>query len=83
MAQSHLIPIPRGTGATQCRKCKATIYFAPHPSSGRAHPVSVAPAIAAACVEPTALLDGAGISHFADCPNADDFRSTKRGSPPL
>jgi hypothetical protein len=70
-----MIPIPARTSPSRCRSCGQTIYWATHPSSGRAHPVSIEHEDAEA---PTGLVDGQGISHFADCPNANDHRSTKR-----
>lgn len=70
-----LIPIPARTPAARCRSCGQEIYFAPHPSTGRMHPVSVEHEDAE---RPTSLSEGQGISHFADCPNADHHRRSKR-----
>jgi hypothetical protein len=77
MTSNHLITIPRGLEAQPCSGCGAPIYWAPHPSTGRAHPVSYNPDVALGCRRPTPYLDGAGISHFADCPDADRFRKPK------
>lgn len=52
-----------------------TIYFVPHPTTGRMHPVSVAHADA---LVPTSTTPGLGISHFGDCKRADDFRSKSK-----
>lgn len=70
----HRIPIPARTRPTECKSCGQTIYFAPHPSTGRMHPISILDDDA---IAPSPLLDGIGISHFADCPEADKHR-TKR-----
>jgi hypothetical protein len=71
MPEKKMIVIPARTSKSKCRSCGQLIYWAPHPASGRAHPVSVDDDDA---VEPTGLLEGKGISHFADCPNADQHR---------
>lgn len=76
----HLITIPRGIESQPCRGCGQPIYWAPHPSTGRAHPVSVDPDIAQGCRRPTGSIDGKGISHFANCPDADRFRKAPRKS---
>lgn len=72
---NQMIPIPARTPASSCRSCGQKIYWVSHPSSGRNHPVSIEHEDAEA---PTSLLEGQGISHFADCPNADQHRSAKR-----
>lgn len=71
------IRIPAGTKPTACRgdSCtNARVYFVDN------KPVSVEPYGAnPPAVEPTATEDGAGISHFADCPDAVSFhRKGKR-----
>lgn len=75
-----LIVIPRGLEPVACRGCGAQIWWAPHPSTGRAHPVSVEYDIVPGCKRPTPSLDGAGISHFSTCPQADRFRKPKEQS---
>jgi hypothetical protein len=67
-----MIPIPAGTPQANCRSCGQSIYFAPFPTTGRPHPVSVAHEDAQ---EPTPFADGVGISHFEDCPTADQHRT--------
>ena len=57
MPTVNLLPIPANTRATLCSSCTQRIYFAPHPTTGRAHPISVAHANA---VEPTATEGGRG-----------------------
>lgn len=74
MAMKYLIPIPKGTPEAKCRSCQQLIFWSPHPTSGRNHPVSVADPDAK---KPTKTEDGQGISHFADCPNADKHRRSK------
>ena len=71
---THLIPIHPGTPVSRCRSCHQPMYWAPHPVTGKQHPVSVKHAEA---VEPTGIEYGQGISHFADCPNAEQHRRTK------
>lgn len=68
---SAMIPIPAKTRPSKCRSCDQTIYFAPHPSTGRVHPISIEHEEAE---EPTPFSDGQGISHFSDCPHADQHR---------
>ncbi len=70
-----LLPIPAGTTPTACKSCGQTMYFAPHPTTGRPHPISIMHANA---VEPTATEGGFGISHFADCPSAAQHRGAKK-----
>lgn len=68
------IPIPAGSPADECRGCGAVMYWAPHPTTGRPHPVSIAFDGARA---PSATEPGEGHSHFSDCPKADRFRGRK------
>jgi hypothetical protein len=68
-----MIPIPAQTPPSKCKSCSQTIYFAPYPTTGRPHPVSIAHEDAEA---PTQFADGHGISHFTDCPNAAQHRRT-------
>jgi hypothetical protein len=76
---SSMIPIPARTPQTHCSSCGQVIYFAPHPGTGRSHPVSVAHEEAE---EPTPFADGCGISHFSDCPTADQHRGGSRAAAP-
>lgn len=66
-----LIPIPKATKPGKCKSCPAVVYWAPHPSTGNIHPVSIADPDAKA---PTDSEAGQGISHFADCPGAARHR---------
>lgn len=75
---SHLIPIPARTPQTHCSSCGQAIYFAPHPATGRPHPISTAHEDAE---EPTPFSDGRGISHFTDCPTADQHRAPRATTP--
>jgi hypothetical protein len=52
--------VGRGERGT-CRGCQAEIWWAKHPTSGRAHP-----------------FNADGVSHFATCPNAGEFRGERR-----
>lgn len=74
-----LILIPARTPQTHCSSCGQSIYFAPHPGTGRPHPVSVAHEDAK---EPTPFADGRGISHFSDCPTADQHRAPRTPATP-
>lgn len=74
-AAPRFIPIPARTQPSPCRGCGELFYWAPHPSTGRRHPVSIAEE---GCEEPTPLLDGQGVSHFSNCPNAEEFRGGQR-----
>ena len=68
----YFIAIPAGTPPSKCRGCEMVIYFCTHPRTSRVHPVSVAHEDA---VLPTVTTAGRGISHFADCPEAERFRT--------
>lgn len=71
-----LIPIPAGAQMKRCegKDCGRVFYWAPHPKTGRNHPVSIDHASAKA---PTATTDGVGVSHYGNCPNANDFRTPR------
>lgn len=71
MSAHHLIPIPAGAKQTPCTSCGQAIYFGPHPLTDRPHPISTSHALAC---EPTGTAPGKGISHFSDCPSADQHR---------
>jgi hypothetical protein len=73
-APVRLFAIPPGTREAACRRCHAPIYWITHPATGRPHPVSVAPAKDERCERPSGTTWGHGISHFDDCPFADEFR---------
>lgn len=77
MPETRYIPIPAGTPSVPCRSCRAVIYFAPHPSSGRSHPISIDTKSFPNAKAPTPHDAGQGGSHFIDCPNAKDHRRSK------
>lgn len=73
-------------GAAMGGTCTATIYFITNPNTGRPMPVScdveggVRPSESADASQLDMLAggvadvrDGRGVSHFTDCPDADDF----------
>lgn len=80
-ATINLIQIPAGTKPSRCEgpHCQVQIYKIPHPSTGRRHPVSVNVGIDERCIAPSQTSPGLGISHMADCPDAELFRS-RRGA---
>jgi hypothetical protein len=78
-APPKLFTVPAGTEAARCKYCPATIYFVRSPRSGGLmpincdvdgglHPTTGAPLFG------ESEEDGKGISHFVDCPGADDAR---------
>lgn len=77
----NLIVIPPGAKPSRCEgpHCRQQIYRLPHPSTGRNHPVSVNVGIDERCVAPSDTAPGLGVSHFADCADAEMFRS-RRGA---
>ena len=66
------LTIPARTPQSLCKSCGATIYWITLPATGRPHPVSTAVEDAE---EPTPFAEGKGVSHFTDCPFADQHRS--------
>ncbi len=75
----HAIRIPKGTGFMACRggECvNRQVYWVPPDSEGgKTRPVSLEPyGTAQVGIPPTETEDGAGISHFADCPDADHYK---------
>jgi hypothetical protein len=75
---SSLIPIPARTPQSACRSCGQSIYWAPHPATGRPHPISTNDDEAE---EPTPFHPGQGISHFTDCEFADQHRAPRATAP--
>lgn len=72
---ASFIPIPARTPESFCRSCGQMIYWAPHPSTGKRHPVSIKHDEAEV---PTPFHEGKGISHFADCPDAEQHRRARK-----
>ena len=70
---SYLV-IKAGTQPSSCRSCRQRIFWILHPRTNRRHPVSVA---VEGALPPGRDTDGRGISHFADCPNAEHHRSKR------
>lgn len=69
-----VVPVPAGTRAGRCSACHAEVYWVEMPS-GRKMPVDCAGDVEAR--PPTAEEPGQGISHFATCPFADQFRRAR------
>ena len=67
-----LQPIPRGSQFARCRSCGAGIYWTVT-ATGKRMPVVVLEG-EPGHVTPTQDRDGVGVSHFADCPEADHWR---------
>lgn len=67
-----LLIIPPGTAPSRCRSCGKTIYWV-KTAIGRTMPVSVQ-ADKPDHREPTTSAEGHGVSHFADCPDANRWR---------
>lgn len=77
----HWYTVPAGTRASQCRGCKAVIFWIEN-ANGRKVPVDCdtvdgsnrpsEPSNSANGVQ-RAPWDGHGVSHFQTCPDADQF----------
>ncbi len=78
----HSVRIPKGTSPVPCRggTCgNREIYMVRGATRADADkPVSIAWYGAHTGIAPTSTEDGAGISHFADCPDADHFHRKGR-----
>lgn len=74
------IRIPARTEARQCKKCPAMIYDVPGVTPGKMRVVSIAKYKEhyPDGIAPTDTEDGAGVSHFSDCPAASEFRNQKK-----
>jgi hypothetical protein len=79
------ILVPAGLVARRCygRNCHDWIYDVPNPSQpGKTRPVYVGPYRAKSGliegIHPTRLLDGCGIDHHANCPDAKSFISRRK-----
>lgn len=74
------IPVRHDTTPESCTgpTCGATIYKVPHPKTGNTVPVNCA---VNGGIEPDPLAekDGVGLSHFADCPDREQFGRAARG----
>lgn len=62
--------IPAGTREARCRSCDQVVYWI-LTAQDRRMPISLEHAGAFA---PTQTAEGSGISHFVDCPNANQHR---------
>lgn len=71
----HYLTVPAGTRPTNCRGCEALIYFIKN-ANDKWTPVDCQGD--PQCAPPTALSDGAGISHHITCPEADRFRKGRK-----
>lgn len=73
-----LFRIPAGTKPQKCLRCPATIFFVdrqPLRAEAQCHHVTKNVIISTPDAKrPTATEDGAGFSHFIDCPKAAEFR---------
>lgn len=73
----HFFDVPAGTPSVPCtgRHCDARIYKVFSPGTGTSNPIRCD---VVGGELPTADRPGRGLSHFADCPDAAQFR-TPRG----
>lgn len=71
-----LILIPPKTKVSTCKRCKKPIFWVER--QPRPHPVSVNVAVNEGCLMPSGTTWGQGVSHFEDCPYADEFRGGGR-----
>ena len=75
------IRIPAGTRARRCqgKTCDEMIYDVVRGAGARPTPVSVESYKGSPRgVRPTDTEDGAGIAHFANCPDSKQFRRARR-----
>lgn len=84
--------VPAGTPSTRCKgpTCQATIFFITSPRSGRPLPIHCdvdggrRPSMTNDRSQLDAfdggaeIHDGRGVSHFADCPDAEPFQRSER-----
>lgn len=70
---AYLFTIPRDTAPAPCTGCRQLIYWIVT-AAGKRMPVSTR---CEGGLEPLADRDGHGISHFADCPEAEAFRRAR------
>jgi hypothetical protein len=70
-----LLAVPAGTIAGRCRSCESPIYWV-KTALGRRMPVTIDETRPGHRM-PTLALEGAGIAHFATCPNANDWRKPR------
>lgn len=70
-----LFTVPAGTRSSPCRSCQKPCYWITT-AKGKAMLVDCRPDAVRypGCFMPTDQTDGTGISHFANCPNADKHR---------
>ena len=76
MSNDAYLIIPSATRPVRCT-CGRTIYWILHPTTGRKHPVTIE---TDGGLPPTwfPASAGRGISHFADCPDAQKHRKAGR-----
>jgi hypothetical protein len=65
--------VPAGTRPSQCRSCKAVVYWI-ETAAGRKMPVDVD---VPGGYEPRVGEEGHGVSHFSTCPDRDEWRKPK------
>lgn len=70
--EAKFIPIPPGAKPVHCKYCGDLIYIAAHPTTRRPHPVTIN---VAQGIEPTRTTFGQGVSHKADCKDAENDRA--------
>lgn len=74
------IPVPHDATPETCAgpHCGQTIYKVPHPATGNRVPVRC-DIEGGIWPDPLAEVNGRGLSHFADCPDRDNFGRGARG----
>jgi hypothetical protein len=75
--------VPAGTPASECRGCKATVYWIVTENDRRMPvncdvPGGTRPIRFPSSSGATLMDNGRGLSHFADCPNWERFRKVTR-----
>jgi hypothetical protein len=70
--------VPAGTPPSRCRSCGAVVYWAVTPKAKRRIPVDCDVPGGAAPSRHAEGAEGRGYSHFATCPERDQWRSPLR-----
>ena len=73
MSTTLTFEIPAGTRQAECRSCRAVVFWITT-KRDRKMPVSCK---RDGLYEPHAHAPGLGVSHFADCPAADQLRRAR------